>query len=1032
MKTRTLCLSICICLLAYQANAQYFGKNKPSYESFEFEVLQTPNFEIHHYLNNEELVKSLANYSEQWYLMHENVLNNSIEEKNPMIFYNDHADFQQTNAISGSIGVGTGGVTEGFLNRVVLPLAMSNQQTFHVLGHELVHAFQYNMIINGDSTSIRNLANLPLWLIEGLAEYMSIGRVDANTALWMRDAVINKDVPTLKQLNNPKYFPYRYGQAFWAFLTGLKGDGIINPFFRGVAKYGFDDACKVVLGMNSQTLSGLWVNTIKNHFGQFIDGRKEDLIGRRLLSPSNSGRLNIAPIISPNGRYLIFLSERDIFSTDLYLAEANRGEVIRKVASTVKDGHIDDFNYIESAGTWSPDSKQFAFVAFKKGRNVLIIKNVENGKTVKEISIDKVPAFSNPNWSPDGNTIVFSGLANGQIDLYGVQVKSEKLTQYTDDPYSEMHPYWSPDGNQIIFATDQLSMERGRNYGKWTSNLAAVDILSNYITHYDVFYGANNLNPVVDEQNHIIFLSDRDGFRNIYRYEPENNRVYQLTDFLTGVSSITPYSPAISVAKRTGRIVYNHYSNNSYSVFKAKPEAFINREVPIDSVDMTAATLPRIDASALNLVDAQIHGLDKNDPAAKMTESGSSVKTDEFDYKAKLNLAAIGGGAGVGVGVGNNNFFSASRSQLVGGASAFFTDIIGNNQVIASVALNGEFEDLGGGLTYINKKQRYNWGASLSHIPIRRVFYGGTNVEQIDIGGGQFADVLVDDFITERIFQDQLTVFAQLPFSKTQRLEASGGAARYSFSQVLDQNIYSAFDGGNNQLLRGNFLGAERERLDAPEGFNLFNVSAALVGDNSSFGLTAPLQGYRYRIGYDRYFGGFDFNAITLDFRKYQRLHPISFAFRAYHYGRYGGNGDQLFPLFLGNPWFVRGFSGNNIERVLTENGDNINQLAGSKMLVSNFEIRIPFTGPRQIALIKTGFLFSDLNLFFDAGVAWDDFEQFNDENTSGRFDALPVFSTGVSLRVNLFGAMILEPYYALPLINNGEPTFGLNILPGW
>ena len=40
-----------------------------------------------------------------------------------MIFYNNHADFQQTNTIGGSIGVGTGGVTEAFKNRVIMPLS---------------------------------------------------------------------------------------------------------------------------------------------------------------------------------------------------------------------------------------------------------------------------------------------------------------------------------------------------------------------------------------------------------------------------------------------------------------------------------------------------------------------------------------------------------------------------------------------------------------------------------------------------------------------------------------------------------------------------------------------------------------------------------------------------------------------------------------------------------------------------------------------------------------------------------------------
>ena len=87
MRNIQICLVIGILLATSGLKAQYFGQNKPSYESFEFEVLQTPNFEIYHYLKNEDLLRALSNYSEQWYLMHQNVLNNTIQEKNPVIFY---------------------------------------------------------------------------------------------------------------------------------------------------------------------------------------------------------------------------------------------------------------------------------------------------------------------------------------------------------------------------------------------------------------------------------------------------------------------------------------------------------------------------------------------------------------------------------------------------------------------------------------------------------------------------------------------------------------------------------------------------------------------------------------------------------------------------------------------------------------------------------------------------------------------------------------------------------------------------------
>ncbi len=123
-------------------SAQYFGRNKVLYENFDFKVAQTPHFDIYHYLKNASVRDRFVQNTEQWYLMHQQVLRDTFKERNPFILYNSHAHFQQTRAIEGQIDVGTGGVTEGLKNRVVMPFMESNAQTDHVLGHELVHAFQ--------------------------------------------------------------------------------------------------------------------------------------------------------------------------------------------------------------------------------------------------------------------------------------------------------------------------------------------------------------------------------------------------------------------------------------------------------------------------------------------------------------------------------------------------------------------------------------------------------------------------------------------------------------------------------------------------------------------------------------------------------------------------------------------------------------------------------------------------------------------------------------------------------------------------
>ncbi len=1037
-KYYSLFAALALMLVSEMVIGQGFGRNKPVYENFDFKVLNTPNFQLYHYLEDESTIKNIVDWSEQWHRLHQAVLRDTIQGRNPMVLYNNHADFQQTNTISGSVGVGTGGVTEAFKNRVIYPYAMSNQQTHHVLGHELVHAFQYNMILRGDSTNIQNLSNLPLWMVEGLAEYLSIGRIDAHTAMWMRDAVLQDDVPSIKQLNNPKYFPYRYGQMFWAFTTGMLGDGAIKPYFTNTAKYGFESATLRAFGMKSKDLSDIWVKTLKDFYTPYLRDKKEQTIGERLISKDNAGRMNIAPVISPNGRYVAFLSEKNLVSIDLFLADARTGEIIRTLSSSTKDTHIDDYNYIESAGAWSPDSKKIAIVGFSKGDNLLVIKDIETGKTVDEFKIDGVPAFSNPTWSPDKKSVVVAGLVDGQVDLYQVNLKSKKVAQLTDDKYSELLPNWSPDGSKIVFATDEWSFENGRSNGKWTFNIAELDVASGLKNNIEVFLGADNLNPIYDNQGDIIFLSDRDGFRNMYRYEYTSGKVFQMTDLLTGISGITKYAPAITSTRsdRRDRIVYTHYWKNGYNIYRADEEAFLNRAINPNDTDFTPAILPKVTEGVQLVVDANLSKLDK-------LPGANESQLEAVPYKPKFQLDFISGSTGVGV--GSSNLFG-TQTGAAGGINAIFSDILGNNQLFASAALNGEIADFGGVVSYLNRENRIAWGAGFSHLPFRSGRFLPSQLDNLEVNDGQSLTVIRDDLEIRRVFEDRISAFAQLAFSKTLRVEA--GAAYSFYYDRIDRltNYYSAVPVGNTYY-RGAFIGQESNKLEQENNLNLnfFTLNAALVGDNSFFGIASPIQGSRYRLGVSQYFGGFDLTSLTADYRKYLRLEPVTFAFQVMHEGRYGQDAEQIFPFYIGYPWNVRGYSTSDAERLLVDNNIDPNILLGSKGAVAKFEVRVPFTGPEQLALFKSKFLLSELSLFADAGIAWTNSDSFDrDKVFNNGFDdvtgqpievqayAQPLTSIGASLRVNVFGALIIEPFYAIPLLKGGRGSFGINFLPGW
>jgi hypothetical protein len=1015
---------LAVILISQTVDAQYFGRNKPKYSKFDFEVYETPHFQIYHYLDNPELINVFAQETETWYEHHAKFLKDEFYHKNPIILYNNHPDFQQTNTISGEIGVGTGGVTEALKNRVTMPLTQSNQKTFQVLGHELVHAFQFHKILTGDSTSLQSLANLPLFIVEGMAEYLTIGKVDAHTSMWMRDIVLNDKVPDLEKMADPsKYFPYRYGQAFWSVITSTYGDQVMEPLFMNTATFGFEYAIDTVLNSSLENLNSVWKNAITNHYTPFLKTKKKNTVGKLLMNDENAGEMNISPTISPNGKYVIFLSEKGIFTTDLYLAEARTGKIIRKVTSTLRDMEVDNLDFLESAGTFSPDSKQFAYVAFSKGKNKIIIKNIENGRTVKDFFIKGLNAISTPDWSPDGKWMAFTALKDGQSDLFIRNLKTGKLIQLTDDHYSDLQPKWSPDGKTIVFSTDRMSLESGRIHGKWKYNLATIDVESKSVYNINVFTGADNLNPTFDESGNIWFLSDRDGYRNIYKFLPDADQVLKMTDVNTGISGITPFSPALSIANNIDRVVYTHYFDGKYTLYSAREKAFLSQEVPKDEVDYAAATLPLVTPELTERINEDIANLDK----VKPIEIDSFVKQP---YKGRFALDYLGGSAGVGIGSGTFN----NGINNAGGIQMLFSDILGDHQLFSQVSMNGEIYDFGGMLNYLNRKGRVQWGAFVSHVPYLTGAYSESYNVDLPVDGGVIkTDVAIYDLL--RIFEDQVGIYALYPFSRTLRLEGTISSTYRFFRYDRIEQYYQA---GTNF-----YIGENREKIPIGDEVNVggtllkkaisTTTSAAIVGDNSFFGITSPLHGHRFRVGFDKNFFGYDFNALTADFRKYQWVKPVSFAVRAFHYARSGNDADNFYPIYIGQMGLVRGYGFSGYSQLTQEHNISFNQLTGSKVFLGSAEVRLPFTGPERLCLIPSRTFFTELSAFFDAGVSFNDYDKIGKKSDDPLLgNQYLAMSTGVSLRVNLFNYLILEPYYAIPLYENAKGTFGFNIIPGW
>jgi hypothetical protein len=308
---------LALVFLTPQAGAQYFGRNKVQYQPFDFKVMKTRHFDVYFYLQDEEVVKQAAIMAERWYQRLARIFNHELKGRQPLILYSSGPQFQQTTVIPGELGEGTGGVTESFKRRIVLPYGATLGETDHVIGHELVHAFQYDIMSQGHSDNARGGAEaglrVPLWFIEGMAEYLSIGPVDPTTTMWMRDATRRKKLPAIEKMDNTyKYFPYRYGHALWAYLTGRYGDEIIGKMMKTVGRAGsYEPALESLSGVKLKQLSADWHKAMED---AYLPCREDE-------EPAGTGKLwsrlrSRIPIISPgrqsDGKESVFFSSRDL------------------------------------------------------------------------------------------------------------------------------------------------------------------------------------------------------------------------------------------------------------------------------------------------------------------------------------------------------------------------------------------------------------------------------------------------------------------------------------------------------------------------------------------------------------------------------------------------------------------------------------------------------------------------------------------------------------------------------------------------
>ncbi len=981
-----------IILAGSEIQAQ-FGKNKVQYENFEWQYIESTHFDVFFHDGEQELAEFCAVESEKALKSIEKTLNYKLSSRITIVVYNSHNQYQQTNIIQTFMSEAVGGVTELFKNRIAIPFQGNYSQFRHVIHHELVHGVLNDMFHGGTIQSSISSGGffIPIWMNEGFAEYESLGGMDSETDMFMRDITIGEKLPQLNRISG--YLSYRAGQSFYWYVAEKYGKQKVGDLINRLRiQKNVEAAFKSSFNMSIKEFSEKWEKDMKKYYWPDLDifNAPEDYAVPVTDREKIGNFYNSSPSISPDGQKMAFISE-DGGVLGISVMEIGKMESIRQLISSFRQQDFEDLNMLAPGISWNPSGTHLAISAKAGAEDAIFLVNEEDGD-YKKMTFG-LKSITSVVWSPDGKQLAFVASKGNQSDIYVYTIQTETLNNVTNDIFSDMFPAWGPDSKEVYFVSD-----RGEYTGAIPDGFKMYNFSYNSTDIYKVNIESRGIERLTNSPDNgvtsiavssggdqLLYVSDKNGIGNLYELNLTSGQSRPLTNSITGITQI-------SLSADNSKLLFASQVEGGYDIFMFRYPFEVTLEMdelPLTSFKQNSMNLETSIEEIVsddeeytdvdnNIVGYGDYGVDfafqkvvkpNKDARKEGSPSTSSINIDTNftpkDYKIKFTPDLIFGNPGY------STFFG-----FQGVTQMLFSDILGDHQIYAQANLLFDIRNS----TFM---VAYNYLPDIVDFSFQ-AFHNPAYIYSTDANGFQ-------DLYRFRNF-------------------GLGAVASYPF------NLFNRLEFGMT------WMNLDKTNIDRPQESSLTRSllvpEARFVHDDVLWGYLAPHTGTRYYIGLKGSpkigDSGLEFLTATTDFRTYLPLNDyMNFAVRIAGGSSFGAD-PQGFFLGGTDNWLNRSFSNDQLpfenpedfafmQFVYPLRGWDINEIAGDKYFITNLEFRFPLfqailAGPLPILL--QGVMGS---VFLDAGGVWDGhLDHFEYVNGTKQYDLL--ISSGIGVRAVLLG----------------------------